>query len=249
VSACISEPVSWLRLERLRLGELPEAERAAIAAHLAACAACAACAERIEADEATELPPLEVRAPRASEGARAAPSRVHRLSARAGVLAAAAAVVLAVGHAWRTPDRGETGAGETGHARSKGDGMAFTLVRDDGEPLVEAQGVFRDGDRFKALVTCPPGMSASFDLVVFDPGGEMGPAAGGVSFPLAPARRLSCGNDVPLPGAFRLTGSEDETVCVVWREDGEVDRGALSRSGEVTDRRAMCKELRPAGPR
>ena len=235
---CIGEPVSWLRLERLRLGELPSAERAEIVAHLAACAACAACAERIEADEATELPPLEVREPRAPDESRATPSRVRRLFARAGVLAAAAAVVLAVGHAWRTPDRSETGEGQTGHGRSKGDGMAFILVRDDGEPLVEAQGVFRDGDRFKALVTCPPGMTASFDLVVLD--------AGGVSFPLEPARSLACGNEVPLPGAFRLTGGEDETVCVVWREDGEVDRGTLSRSGEVTDRRAMCKELRPA---
>lgn len=247
---CIGEPVSWLRLERLRLGELPAAERAEIAAHLAACATCAACAARIEADEATELPALEVRERRAADEPRAAPSRVRVLFARAGVLAAAAAVALAVGHAWRTPDRGEAGDGETGHARSKGDGMAFTLVRDDGEPLVEAQGVFRSGDRFKALVTCPPGMTASFDLVVFDAGGDVAPAAGGVSFPLAPARRLSCGNEVPLPGAFRLTGSEDETVCLVWSEDGEVDRAALSRTGEVTDRRAMCKELRPAsGPR
>jgi hypothetical protein len=240
---CIGVPVSWLRLERLRLGELPAAERTEIAAHLAACAACAACAERIEADEATELPPLEVREPRASEGSRAAPSRGRWLFARAGVLAAAAAVALAFGHAWRMPDRSETGEGETGHARSKGDGMAFTLVRDDGELLVEAQGVFRDGDRFKALVTCPPGMTASFDLVVFD-SGEVEP--GGASFPLEPARLLSCGNQVPLPGAFRLTGGEAETVCVVWSEEGAVDRGALSRSGEVTDRRAMCKELRPA---
>ena len=235
---CIGEPVSWLRLERLRLGELPEAERAPIAEHLAACAACAACAAVIEADEARDLPSLEVHLEGREPAKRPSPAR--RWWARAGTLAVAAAMLLAVGRAWRTPVLpGITGpTGAANHTSAKGDGMAFALVRDDGARLVEDQGVFRESDCFKALVTCPPSMSASFDLVVFD--------SSGASFPLEPARGLACGNEVPLPGAFRLNGASSETVCVVWRDDGEVDRGSLSPSGVASDRHAMCIELRPA---
>jgi anti-sigma factor RsiW len=237
LSRCTREPVSWLRLERYRLGELGDAERARIAEHLAACAACAACMARIEADEALDLPPLALAHPGAR---RRSSSRGLRWLAGAGVLAAAAAAILVVGRTWRTPGRADVDRREAAHP--KGDSMAFVLVRDDGQRVVEAQGVFRRGDRFKALVTCPPSTSATFDLVVFD--------AAGTSFPLAPARGLACGNEVPLPGAFRLTatsgGSEGETVCVVWGSGDEVDREALARSG-VAGRRAMCKELRLAG--
>jgi hypothetical protein len=238
-SRCIGEPVSWLRLEQLRLGELGEAESKGVSEHLAACAACAACMARIEADEARELPALAF-APAAtrpaSTPARTTPARStsRRLLASVSVLAAAAAMVLGVGRIWRSPapavDR------ETAHP--KGDGVAFVLVRDDGQRVVDARGVFRDGDRFKALVTCPPGLSATFDLVVFD--------ASGASFPLSAAHGFACGNEVPLPGAFRLTADGDrETVCVVWGEGDDVDRGALVRSG-AAGRNAMCKELRSA---
>jgi hypothetical protein len=252
-SRCTGHPVSWLRLERYRLGELGEAERAPIAQHLSACAACAACMARIEADEALDLPPLAQAHPETPRGqdaehavrragglARGRFSRGLRWVASAGALAAAAAAIVVASSTWRAPGRVAVDRGEA--ARPKGDGMAFVLVRDDGQRVVEAQGVFRRGDRFKALVTCPPSTSATFDLVVFD--------AAGASFPLAPARGLACGNEVPLPGAFRLTAtagaSEGETVCVVWGNGDEVDREALARSG-VAGRRAMCKELRWAG--
>jgi hypothetical protein len=234
-SRCVGEPVSWLRLERFRLGELGGTERESIAAHLAACSSCAACLARIEADEARELPALAL-GPAPTPPMLAPPVRSprRRLFASVAALAAAAVVVLGIGRTWRSP-----GSAERETARPKGDGMAFVLVRDDGERVVDAQGVFRDGDRFKALVTCPPGSGATFDLVVFD--------AGGASFPLSPARGFACGNEVPLPGAFRLTSAGDhETVCVVWGRDDDVDRGALIRSG-VTGRRAMCKDLRPVG--
>jgi hypothetical protein len=226
---CIGEPLSWLRLERFHLGELAEPERTVIAQHLAACAACAACASVIEADEARSLPLI------GAGGREPEPrSRVRTWWAGGGALALAAAVVLIIGRAWRTPAL----PGDSRQASAKGDGMAFVLVRDDGERLVEAGGVFREGDRFKALVTCPPSMSASFDLVVFD--------ASGASFPLEAAGGIACGNEVPLRGAFRLSGEANETVCLVWRDDGAVERKALSPRSVVTDRHAMCKELRPA---
>jgi hypothetical protein len=238
-SRCIGEPVSWLRLEQWRLGELGEAESKGLAEHLAACAVCAACMARIEADEARELPALALvpaATPARAKPARTKPARTtgRRLLASVSVLAAAAAMVLGVGRIWRSP----AAAVDRETAHPKGDGVAFVLVRDDGQRVVDVQGVFRDGDRFKALVTCPPGSGATFDLVVFD--------ASGASFPLSPARGFACGNEVPLPGAFRLTAAGDrETICVVWGDGDDVDRGALVRSG-VAGRNAMCKELRPA---
>ena len=224
-SHCTGVPVSWLRLEEYRLGGLPEDQRREVAAHLASCAACAACEARIEADEGVALPPLVHRASR---------TRARRVFTVAGPLAAAAALLLAIGHAWRAPVE-ET----PGTSRAKGGSVAFTLVRDDGERVSEASGVFRDGDRFKAIVTCPPSMSARFDLVVID--------AEGTSFPLEAGGPLGCGNEVPLPGAFRLTGAAGERVCLVWSEDGPVDRGALLRTGTPAEGRSLCKDLAP-GP-
>ncbi len=227
---CIGEPVSWLRLEQWRLGELAASESAGVAEHLASCPACATCAARIRADESIELPPLALGA----RPATGASPRPRRPLAYAGRLAAAAALLLAIGRSWRDPRGATTGEG----AQTKGDGTAFELVRDDGARLIDAEGVFRTGDRFKALVTCPPAMHATFDLVVFDDGGA--------SFPLAATHDLACGNEVPLPGAFRLTATGDrETVCVVWEDAGDLDRTALAGRG-VAGPRSMCKVLRPA---
>jgi hypothetical protein len=228
---CVGEPVSWLRLERYHLGEIAGAEREAIAAHLAACPACAACLASIEQDDGSVLPTLAVtKAP-----PRAVLTRLPvRAAAVVGALAAAAALVLVM--------RGSSPTGD-GHparvpgGRIKGDAIAFSLVRDDGERIVGADGVYRDGDRFKAIVTCAPGSSASFDLAVFD--------SGDPTFPLAPAHDFACGNGVPLPGAFRLTGASDETVCIVWSETGAVDRSALA-GAMPSGNTALCKRLRAA---
>ncbi|MCB9559996.1 MAG: zf-HC2 domain-containing protein [Kofleriaceae bacterium] len=56
-ATCVSEPVSWLRLERYALGELPGPLAREVAAHLAGCPACRACLDRIERDEVA-LPAL-----------------------------------------------------------------------------------------------------------------------------------------------------------------------------------------------
>lgn len=228
---CVGEPVSWLRLERYHLGEAAGADRDAIAAHVAVCPACAACLASIEQGDQEALPPLAV--------SKAPPRGVlRRLPVRAaaavGALAAAAVLVLVLRGGGQPGDaHPRTGPGN----RVKGGSIAFSLVRDDGERIAGTDGVYRDGDRFKAVVTCPPGSGVSFDVAVFDTGDP--------AFPLEPARDLACGNDVPLPGAFRLTGNAVETVCLVWDEDGAVDRGALARippGGET----ALCKRLEPA---
>src|SRR5580692_1245322 len=121
---CTGEPISWLRLERYHLGELAPDERARIEAHLATCPACKACLGRIEEDDAVALPPLPAMPVRRV-------ARIRRpvpIGAAVGTLAAAAAVVLAVRGSH--PTDGERGG--LSSARVKGDGMALSLVRDDG---------------------------------------------------------------------------------------------------------------------
>ncbi|MBX3192764.1 MAG: zf-HC2 domain-containing protein [Labilithrix sp.] len=214
--SCTGTPISWLRLERLHAGEVDDAERAEIEAHLASCAACKACLAKIEGDDAVALPPL------------AKPAKVHVLRRAAPAIAAlavAAGVLLLV----RRPPEEDPAAGG---ARAKGSDVSFALVRDDEQAVDGSAGTYRDGDRFKAIVTCPPGMNATWDLVVYERG-EAG-------FPLAVQRDLSCGNAVPMRGAFRTTGREPLTVCLTWN----VDRDSLRRAPPEAS--ASCKVLAPA---
>jgi hypothetical protein len=218
---CIDQPVSWLRLELYQLGDVDDAERARISSHVAACPACSACLASVEREEATLLPPLPV-VRRARAGRLGSRARLGVLGT--GALALAAGVLLFVGGGFRHGSAIDSG----GAARVKGDAIAFSLVRDDDVRIDDATGVFRDGDRFKAVVTCPPSMGVTFDLVVYD--------ASGTSFPLS-RTQLACGNGVPLPGAFRLSGSAEETVCLTWGAEREALRG-----GTPPDR-ALCKRL------
>jgi hypothetical protein len=228
---CTGEPVSWLRLEGFHLGEIQGGERASIEAHLAACAACTACLAYIEDDDARALPSLSLPEP-ARRGVLSL--LATRGAAAVGALAAAAALVVAIRASERP--RGFAHAPVRGGA-VKGDAIAFSLVRDDDERIAGASGVYRDGDRFKAVVTCPPGASVVFDIVVYD--------ASGASFPLDPAGELACGNEVAVPGAFRLTGDADETVCLVWSEGALAPRDELARRG-AEDASRLCKRLSAA---
>ncbi len=228
---CVSEPISWLRLERHHLGEVDATEKQRIDEHLAACPACAACLATIREDDAKALPVLTLPQP-STRRARVLPfMRPSTLAAGVGALAAAAAFLLFL--RGTTPD--DHGLAGAHGPRVKGGAVAFSLVRDDGQRVDDDTGVYRDGDRFKALVTCPPGADVSFDLVVYDDGGA--------TFPLEPAMGFACGNDVPLRGALRLTGRGDETVCLVWSETGVVQRDALPGDGAAR----ACKKLSAAG--
>jgi hypothetical protein len=225
---CIGEPVSWLRLERFHLGELEGADRRPIADHLAACDACSACFARIQGDEAVALAPLPAARP-ASVGRRT----IFPGAAFASLTALAAAAALVVGVRGVDPAVGP-GDEAVQTVRIKGGAVAFTLVREDGERVSGEDGVYRDGDRFKAVVTCPPGAGVGFDVVVRE--------EDHASFPLAPGIRFGCGNDVAMPGAFRLTGSGDETVCLLWDESGAVDRA----DSLTLEAHGLCKHLSPA---
>jgi anti-sigma factor RsiW len=239
---CNATPVSWLRLERYCLGELDAHERGTIEEHLAACAACAACAEAIARDGRAG-PKLSGALASGAEGGRYAPRRARgaprgRVAARVlSTLAIAAALFLIVRERRVPDDGGVRDDVSVPAARIKGGSVALSLVRDDAVHLV-ANGVYRDGDRVKALVTCPPGTVADWDLVVYE--------RGEASFPLERVHGFACGNEVPMPGAFALNGGEPLTVCVAWAEEGSVDREALRRNGPPSDHAGACVTLRPA---
>lgn len=228
-SACAGTPVSWLRLERYHAGEADGAERRAIDEHLAGCEACTACLRRIRDDDAIALAPLPL-PPRPPP--RLLRPAFRRAVALAPLLAAAALLLLVWG---RRPDSPHDA---TPGLRTKGDEVGFALVREGEGGAVDAGSVYHDGERFKALVTCPPAMRASWDVVVFE--------RGEASFPLEAQADLTCGNGVALPGAFRLTGREPMTICLVWSEQGPLERTDLAAKTPRDLARARCQELEPA---
>lgn len=249
IAACIGTPISWLELELYADGAGSDAERAEIRAHIEACEACRSCLETIETDTRA-LPPLVLPEPRAVGAqpvdarpldARPAGARTVwlRRAPKVGAALALAAGLLFVfgGLRGRRQELASETSGERG-SRTKGATIGFVLVRDDDVELGEGAGVYRDGERFKARVTCPPDMHAGWDLVVLD--------RGEASFPLAPAADMACGNGVFLPGAFRLVGRDPMTVCVVHREGGLVDRNEARRADPSVGPDAVCKVLTPA---
>jgi hypothetical protein len=183
---CIGEPISWLRLEEHAL-----AEDAQVARHLGACAACRACFATIEGDRDRALPPLGDLAIAAARRRRLLRSR---WLAAATVATAAAVVLLAVLR--REP---KTMPGIKG-----GDGLVLDLVRERSGEVVAGPVSYRDGDRFEVLVTCAARGEVTIVVTVEQ--------AGETFTPLAPAH-IRCGNRVPLPGAFSLTGTAPARVC------------------------------------
>ena len=99
-------------------------------------------------------------------------------------------------------------------------------------------GHFQPGDVTVLLHPSPSGAGLALGVAVYD--------VAGASFPIEPARELPCGNDVPLPGALRLTGDTDETVCLVWAQGTPVDRTTLSAMPAERDGHALCKSLTAA---
>jgi hypothetical protein len=186
VTACIGEPISWLRLETFALG----APDPAIDSHVAACPACRQCLEQIRED-VVALPPLEL------------PTR--RRWWIAPVFAAAAAAVLVVA-LWRPAPRDSELASEPiATIGVKGVGVVtLELVRERGGAIRYDARVYAPGDRWKVVVTCAPSATAWIDVSVAD--------GMTTDHPLA-AAQLACGNRVVVPGAFAITGSRANRVC------------------------------------
>jgi hypothetical protein len=217
MNAC-REPVSWLRLERYHLRELPPDERQKLAEHLCACPTCRAQLRQIEDDERT-LPPLDLPAP-----ARAAP-RWRWLAFGAPILAAAVVLVLVLPPA--SPER------PAARVAWKGGELALALVRER-EGVVQADpDSYRDGDRFAVLLTLPPG-EHGWDLVVLQEDEASFPLAGGTT---------SGGNRVPL-GAFVLTGPGDAAVCAVAGEERPTRERLRAEGVAALGEGAVCVGLR-----
>jgi len=218
-------PVSWLRLERHALGELPADERADVDAHLAGCPRCRACADRIAADAQRELPALPdaTRAPGLALPAPIATPVGWRRAwlgrRHAFALAAAAAVFALV--LLRPHDASHVGGPRV--VAVKGGDVAIELVRErDGDPdgsTAWEPTSFAAGDRFKVLITCAPPLRVHADVVVLQ--------VDGPAFPGAPSS-IACGNRVPLPPAFRITGPGTATICVALDANAPPSRATLA---------------------
>jgi hypothetical protein len=184
--ACIGEPISWLRLEQFALA----GGDARIREHVDACAACRHCLDEIQRD-VVALPALDVPATRRR--------RWWRIALPAfGALAAAALILLLLRP---RPERPENvvnikGVGE----------VVVDVVRERAGTIRDDVRTFRAGDRWKVIVTCAPSHEVSLAVDVLEAG------AAQADHPLAPAK-LVCGNRIPLPGAFSLTGNRAHEVC------------------------------------
>jgi len=202
VTACIGEPISWLRLEQFALG----APDPALTAHLAACPACRGCLDQIRGDTVA-LPPLVVPT--------APPRRAWRRWWFAPALAAAtAAVVLVV--VLRPPGEREAGS----RVAIKGIGeVTLELVRERAGQIQFDARRYAPGDRWKIVVSCPPAaptVPLSIDVSVAD--------GLTVDHPLA-AARIACGNRVVVPGAFTITGDRPNRVCARIATVPDADAG------------------------
>jgi hypothetical protein len=233
-AAAACDPISWLRLERYQLGELPPAEHDAISDHLATCARCRACLDRIQSPEQGELRPLEFvdapAGPRVSAETRApaAPRtaardrwfRKWRVLGFAGSAAATALLVLVM--------RGTDAPIAPGRRiHTKGGDVALELVRERDGSTANEPTSFAPTDRFKMLLTCPPLLRLYADLAIVQ--------TDGVAFPGEPTA-VSCGNRVPLPPAFRITGPGPATICVAVDAERPPPREQMSTASPADAR-------------
>ena len=210
--ACIGEPVSWLRLELFASGHTSDP---AIASHLTACPACTHCLDGIRGD-LVALPGLGLPA-----------DRPHRASWWTWLVPtlglAAAAIALLILAPWRTAEPTEE---RDRVVAVKGVGEVLVeVVRERAGVIRGDVRTFRAGDRWKVVVTCPLASSATFDVQVREAGSDA------TDRPLMPTA-LTCGNRVVLPGAFELTGTQANRVCVSITSAEDTGRACVTITPE-----------------
>jgi hypothetical protein len=144
----------------------------------------------------------------------------------AGVIAAGAAAVILYLRLPRTTAPPELGR-IVPRVRVEGVGIVDVgLVRDRGGVTDRAPTGFRPGDRFQIAVTCGEAGNVWADIVVLQPGRPGAPLV--ASYPSQPVR-LTCGNQVPLPRAFTITGAGPASVCLALELDRAPTREPLGR--------------------
>ena len=237
-SNCTSAPLSWLVMEQYHLGELPHNERERVRAHLKSCPGCAQCMDSIE-NSSIALKPL----PPIPAGFRTvAASALHNWKWQIGVVMAATAGVLALLLVWPFSQMETTTTATTaippGAIAYKGGDLAIGLTRYRGDSAVDEQPRrFIDGDAFAVKVTCPPIVTATWDITVFQ--------GKDVAFPFDNARPLNCRNNLVLDGTFTLTGQVATTICL--SVDTPVVRDKVSQSGiSALPDSTVCTTVYPA---
>ena len=207
IAACIGEPISWLRLERVAGG----ADDATVNVHVATCEACRSCLEEIRRD-VVALPALDV-----------APKRRWWTFAIPAVFAAAAvATILFV-----LRPHGELGpeaSADITHVKGVGE-IVVDVMRDRDGVVRDDVRTFTTGDRWKVIVTCPPSARAFIDVAVVEQGAQR------ADYPLA-AVQIACGNRVVIPGAFTLTGIKPHRICARVAASAPPPRGVPEEGDE-----------------
>jgi hypothetical protein len=118
--------------------------------------------------------------------------------------------------------------------------MLLNQVRERAGNIANDPETFTTADRFKVLLTCPPGARVHWEVVVFQSGEPSFPLQRGVS---------ECGNRSVLPGAFRLTDMIPTSVCLLLSEREPPSRAELHRRGmSVLPALTVCRTLHPAEP-
>jgi len=228
MTSCIGEPISYFRLERFALHELPADEQRSVAEHLAQCPSCRTCHERIQADGreqdlaalVAKLQDLRAPQPRAAGRARGWLWGTVALSL-VGLLA-----VLST----QPPTQPMAPGGTTG---TKGDGLALELTRvDEGGQQLEPTR-FAPNDRFRIALSCPPALAGNVRVLAFQAGEKFEPLPG--------QTLASCGNRRMLVGAFRLDGGAPVDVCVLL---GDADVTAV-RSRDALPEPHVCASIEP----
>ncbi len=225
MSACTGQPISWMRLEQYALGELAERERFEIASHLERCSACGECFAAIERMPAPELSFLDAPVVRLPER-RSRSWNAWPLWAGAGAaLASAAAVLLLLVQPQADP---------AARRHVKGGDFALELARLDRAGRVQNSTYFAAGDRFKALVTCPPEWRGVVGIVVYQDHHKYEPL---------PVQELdACGNRLALEGAFSVDGEARALVCASFAKNESEWRRAFDASSAPSNG-SVCTPL------
>ncbi len=236
-AVCIDQPISWLRLERYRLGELSQMESRKIEEHLQHCPVCKRCyAETAVELELSPLPELsELIIERSPEPLRVRFSRelLQWIRGwRAAAIAFTAATCAFLLWIYNPSQPFEPYKPRPARMRVKGGTLALRLVRQRGNAQSTERQSFRPGDRFKLLVTSPPERGPAFAVVVYQDQKAY--------FPIALSQPPAYGNRIPLPGAVALDGDAPAEICVAFGESDILARQRLAQGPEMLPQNAVC---------
>ncbi len=230
---CIDTPISWFKLDRRFTGELGPAEGARIENHLQQCHACRTSWDDIQTTT-RELRPLD--AP--SSPSESLAEQLKRWLWPAALVPALAAIVIVVLIGRQQP--GDVGTLQGAGGLVKGGKPTLSLLREHRGDVATDPGVYVSGDRFRILVSCDSPETSEWDVVVYQDGQAF--------FPFDSGQTMDCGNETPIPGAFRVTGSSPVTICLVLGQPLPQRNALEAPSPENLSENAVCQQVSAAGP-